>query len=398
MKLRTIKYKKVYPVLGNTLEVVVSVFVEEEDEATVDQYSNYEKIVSKCLFPPYPTVSLCDYSKGGYYSKEELGERVNDFLTDKLTQYEVNKIMETFAHYHIARYVDNVMLDEEVVVGINKNTKANGVVYTIKDEKVLVGLADDAKVLPTDDDPPYEIDEDFKAMIESINGKTEGEKETAEDRKNKNGGQNRIWRLLIVFLVCALLCGMVAILMSGRDRRNNKAPIIPEDTIEHPDSTGYSPDDEGEIEDEEERGVGKGEDQPMRGRGDGQEPVKKNGSGRPTNPSKVNPSADPSTSIEEVDEKQDDGGGDIQKDTIVFPYGLYYGEYKTINGRRYPYGAGIMKYNQRTALRSTTTGWRYRYVKAGYELSGVWEGEAVKCGKLFDGSAVRTVLDSVSCK
>lgn len=89
---------------------------------------------------------------------------------------------------------------------------------------------------------------------------------------------------------------------------------------------------------------------------------------------------------------------EFQEDTIKFSYGIYYGEYKIINGNRYPSGIGMMKYNRRTALRASDKVWHYRYVKAGYELAGIWEGETVMCGTLFDGSAKRVVLDSVPCK
>lgn len=89
---------------------------------------------------------------------------------------------------------------------------------------------------------------------------------------------------------------------------------------------------------------------------------------------------------------------EIQEDTIIFPYGIYYGEYKIVNGKHYPSGIGMMKYKERHALWSSSNAWHYRYVKAGYELAGIWDGETIRCGTLFDGSATKMVLDSVPCK
>lgn len=403
MELKTLRYKKVYTVSEKTLEIVVSVFVEDDNKATVDQCSNYEKIVSKCLFPSNPTISL------GFYQEDKLGERVNALLYN-LTKYYPDKIMATFAHYHIVRYFDKVMLDE-TVVGINKTTNARGVVYTINDEKVTVDLDEDVKELSIDDDPAYEIDEDFKSMIESSKDKDKDKEESTDDEKRKKGGRKSIWWLLLALLIVALLVCMVAIIMLHRDHQNNEPPIITGDTIEQSDSTDWLPyvEDDGAYEEEMEdvggdvgenergSGVGKNVSPSPGGRNNGQDPVRKNGSGRPTNPSRVIAPADQSADIK-VDKKQDAERGNVLMDTIGFPYGLYYGEYKIINGKRYPYGVGIMKYNQKTALRSTVPGWHYRYVKAGYELSGIWEGEVVKCGTLFDGSATRIVLDSVPCK
>ena len=104
------------------------------------------------------------------------------------------------------------------------------------------------------------------------------------------------------------------------------------------------------------------------------------------------------TTNNEGKSKQKNEINDVIEDTIVLPYGVYYGECKVNNGKRYPSGVGVMKYNKRTALRSIDTRWHYRYVRAGYELVGIWEGEIIKCGTLFDGSATRIVLDSVPCK
>lgn len=413
------RYKKEYTVLGKKVEVVVSIFVEEKDENILEVFKDiYDQIVSECLFPKNPTCSLADFSI------TEVETKVANFLIDKLTPYDINNITASFAHYSIVRYIESEKIDE-ITYGLEKKANATGVVYKIKDEIVNIASAKNAKILHSEYD--FDIDDEFMSMIKSSEDTPEGKTREENDPR----GRNRIWLWLII-----IFCIVIAlILLLGRNHPENQDVIGTGDTVEQTDSSNNA-----SVKDNKKGNRFRDTENPsIRTGSKSKDPVKNNSSKDPVESNNgkdpanndgnsstvtvsekntqntkdekpVNTSKNTSqtnqqekspvyqTTNNEGKSKQRNEINDVIEDTIVFPYGVYYGEYKVNNGKRYPSGVGVMKYNKRTALKSIDTRWHYRHVRAGYELVGIWEGEIIKCGTLFDGSMIRVVLDSVPCK
>ena len=370
------RYKKEYTVLGKTVEVVVSIFVEEKDENILEVFKDiYDQIVSECLFPKNPTRRLFDFSTN------EVGTKLANFLNDKLTPYDINNITASFAHYSIVRYIESEKIDE-ITYGIEKKTNATGVVYKIKNEIVNIDSEKNAKDLRPEYD--FEIDDEFMSMIKSsedkFKGKTEGGENNPEEKRSR--GRNRIWLWLIIIFCIAI----VLILLLGRNHPEKQDVIGTGDTVEQLDSTNNA----SANDNKKGNRFRDTENPPIRTGNKSKDPISKapvknnNGKGpiesnngkeiannndngstitvfekktqntkheKPVNTSKnttqTNQQVKPpvyQTTNNEGKSKQKNEINDVIEDTIVLPYGVYYGECKVNNGKRYPSGVGVMKY------------------------------------------------------